>query len=225
METILSNTDIKIKKIESFNDIQNVLYINLKHRIDRKNHVEEQFKNIGFQNPQRVDAIPFPIGAIGCSISHLRCLEIAKENNWDHVLICEDDVYFIVPDLLIKQVNTFLKNHGEWDVLFLGGHNQQQYFSVDESCVQVHQCQCAFSYLVKSHYYDKLMQNMKEGIEMFIKEPENSSLYAIDRYWFRLQEVDNWYLIVPLSVTQLDDYSDIEKQYTNYHCYLLSLQT
>jgi hypothetical protein len=41
-------------------------------------------------------------------------------------------------------------------------------------------------------------------------------LYAIDKYWFNLQKVDNWFLIIPLTVTQREDYSDIEKRPTNY---------
>ena len=35
-------------------------------------------------------------------------------------------------------------------------------------------------------------------------------------YWFRLQQNDKWYLITPLTVTQREDYSDIEKRPTNY---------
>jgi hypothetical protein len=41
-------------------------------------------------------------------------------------------------------------------------------------------------------------------------------LYAIDKYWFKLQQKDNWYLITPLTVTQREDYSDIEERNTNY---------
>ena len=47
-------------------------------------------------------------------------------------------------------------------------------------------------------------------------EPQNHVIYAIDKYWFRLQEKHTWYLIVPLTVVQKEDYSDIEKKQTNY---------
>ena len=211
--------------IKNISDVQHVLYINLQEREDRKQHVEEQLRLVGFQNPERFDAVVMDIGAIGCSMSHLRCLETAREQNWDHVLICEDDVLFLNPELFTQQMNTFLENHDHWDVVFLGGHNNQQYIPVDDSCVQVHKCQTTTGYLVKSHYYDKLIDIMKEGVEMFIKEPHNFSIYAVDRYWFSLQEVDKWFLIIPLSVTQKEDYSDIEKRSVNYHYYLLSLDT
>jgi GR25 family glycosyltransferase involved in LPS biosynthesis len=211
--------------IKNISDVQHILYINLQDREDRKQHVEEQLRMVGFQNPERFNAVVMDIGAIGCSMSHLRCLETAREKNWDHVLICEDDVLFLNPELFTQQMNTFLENHDDWDVVFLGGHNNQQYIPVDDSCVQVHRCQTTTGYLVKSHYYDKLIDIMKEGVEMFIKEPHNFSIYAVDRYWFRLQELDKWYLIIPLSVTQKEDYSDIEKMSVNYHYYLLSLDT
>jgi len=211
--------------IKNISDVQHILYINLQDREDRKQHVEEQLRLVGFQNPERFNAVVMDIGAIGCSMSHLRCLETAREQNWDHVLICEDDVLFLNPELFTQQMNRFLENHDDWDVVFLGGHNNQQYIPVDDSCVQVHRCQCALSYIVKSHYYDKLINNMKEGFENFTKEPSNHSLYAVDRFWFSLQEIDKWYLIVPLSVSQKEDYSNIEKRNVNYHYYLLSLDT
>jgi hypothetical protein len=41
-------------------------------------------------------------------------------------------------------------------------------------------------------------------------------LYAIDKFWFVLQNVDKWFLIIPPTVIQREDYSDIEKRTTNY---------
>jgi hypothetical protein len=40
--------------------------------------------------------------------------------------------------------------------------------------------------------------------------------FAIDKYWFCLQQCDKWYLIIPLTVIQRESYSDIEKKITNY---------
>jgi DNA-binding MltR family transcriptional regulator len=49
-----------------------------------------------------------------------------------------------------------------------------------------------------------------------MENPESPVLYAIDKYWFNLQKIHNWFLIIPLTVTQREDYSDIEKRATNY---------
>jgi hypothetical protein len=40
--------------------------------------------------------------------------------------------------------------------------------------------------------------------------------FAIDKYWFCLQQFDNWYLIIPPTIVQREGYSDIEKRVTNY---------
>jgi hypothetical protein len=77
--------------------------------------------------------------------------------------------------------------------------------------------------LVKNHYFDTIIQNVRDGIKNLMKTPENHVLYAIDKYWFRLQERDRWYLIIPLTVTQREDYSDIEKRITNYSRSMLDL--
>ena len=46
----------EIKDIKTIKDIKNVFYINLKHRTDRKKHVEEQLTSIGLTNFERFDA-------------------------------------------------------------------------------------------------------------------------------------------------------------------------
>jgi len=209
--------------MKSISDIKHAFYINLDTRPDRKTHVEKQLETIGIKG-ERFNAIKLKNGALGCSMSHLKCLERAKQNNWDHVVIVEDDILFTKPNLFKKQLSFFLKNHDNFDVILLAGNNaSRNYIKVDHSCVKVHNCQTTTEYLVKSHYYDTLIQNYKDGIQKLLKEPENHKLYAIDKYWFQLQEKDNWYLIMPLSVVQREDYSDIEKRTTNYKDIMLDL--
>ena len=53
-----------------------------------------------------------------------------------------------------------------------------------------------------------------------MKEQTNSS-YRIDKYWQILQNKDNWYMIIPPSIVQKEDYSDIEKRITNFRKYML----
>ena len=201
--------------ISNISDIKHSFYINLESRPDRKKHVEEQLKIIGIQ-AERFNAIKLPNGALGCSMSHLKCLEIAKENNWDHVLIVEDDIKFLNPELFVNQLNKFLNCHNEWDVVLIAGNNLPPHEIIDNTCVKVSHCQTTTGYIVKSHYYNTLIDNIRNGITNLIKEPSKHFFYAIDKYWFKLQQKDNWYLITPLTVTQREDYSDIEKRPTNY---------
>ena len=209
------NNNIKINSLE---DIKHIFYINLEHRIDRKLHVEEELTKVGLTNFTRFNAIKMPNGALGCSMSHLKCLQLAKENNWPHVLIVEDDIEFLDPTTFINQANKFFNSIDRWDVLLLAGNNIMPYKTIDnnDSCVKVSGCLTSTGYLVSSHYYDKLIQNIKMGITFFMRRPQQKKLYAIDVFWKPLQEVDNWYLLTPLTVIQMEDYSDIEQKKINY---------
>lgn len=201
--------------------IKHTFYINLESRKDRKHLVEKELTLLGI-TPNRFNAIQLENGAIGCSMSHLKCLEIAKQNNWEHVLIVEDDIKFLDPKLFIEQFNK-VWNIRNFDVLLIAGNNVPPYFKIDESCVKVTRCQTTTGYIVMNHYFDTLIQNIREGIGKLMREPSKHVLYAIDKYWFQLQQRDRWLLITPLTVTQREGYSDIEKRNTNYEKALTDL--
>lgn len=208
--------------MNSLLDIKHAFYINLESRPDRKLYVEAEFVKIGIPI-KRFNAIKLSNGAIGCSMSHLKIIEDAKKQQLDHVLIVEDDIQFTNPALFKNQLNLFLKNHAEFDVVLIGGNNAPPFKHVDNSCVKVAKCQTTTGYLVKSHYYDTLIHNYRTGIKKLMQFPAQHILYAIDKYWFHLQEKHDWYLIIPLTVTQREDYSDIEKRQTNYSKAMLDL--
>ena len=208
--------------MNSISDIEHAFYINLHSRPDRRNHVERQLKNIGI-HAERFNAFKMDNGAIGCSMSHLKLIETAKANNWEHILIVEDDILFTDPKLFINQFNKFLSNHKSFDVVLIAGNNIPPYKKIDDTCVQVTHCQTTTGYLVQKHYYDKLITNYKNGILQLMKNPDKPIMYAIDKFWFNLQAIDKWYLIIPLTVTQREDYSDIEKRPTNYTPSMLDL--
>ena len=208
--------------MDSLLDIKHAFYINLESRPDRKVHVESEFVKIGIPI-QRFNAIKLQNGALGCSMSHLKIIETAKDQKLDHVLIVEDDIQFTNPELFKTQFNLFLKNHQEFDVVLIGGNNVPPFKPVDSSCIKVATCQTTTGYLVKSHYYDTLIHNYRNGIKKLMQSPAQHNLYAIDKYWFHLQAKHDWYLIIPLTVTQREDYSDIEKRQTNYSNAMLDL--
>lgn len=203
-------------------DIKHSFYINLESRMDRKKMVEYELQKLGIE-PNRFNAIKLANGALGCSMSHLKCLETAKKNNWEHILIVEDDIKFTNVPLFQKQLNAFLSKHTDWDVILIAGNNMPPYQVIDDTCVKVSRCQTTTGYLVNSHYYDTLINNFKQGIQFLMREPEKHTIYAVDKYWFCLQEKDKWYLITPLTVVQEDGYSDIEKRMTNYKSIMVDL--
>jgi len=197
-----------------------VTYINLERRVDRKENVLTQLAKIGVEAPTRFKAIELENGALGCSMSHLKCVELAKQNDYEYVFICEDDIEFVNPELFLTQLNSFINSTLKWDVAIVAGNNMIPYIPISDYCIKVFNCQTTTGYIVKNSYYDKLIQNYKEGIKGMLKEPNNND-YKIDKYWFRLQQMDNWYLIIPLTIIQKEDYSDIEKKVTNFSKYML----
>ena len=204
--------------LRNFHDITNVVFINLDSRTDRRTHFELQFGNIrlGLQ-PQRFAAIRNADGAIGCSMSHIACMEMAIKKKWDHVLVCEDDATIINPDQLVDQVNHFFNRFNDsWDVLLLAGNNYQPFRQESPEAVRVANCQTATAYLVRRPYFETLLANFREGLGKLKAEPTKQPKYAIDQYWKLLQRTGRWYLIVPISVIQRPDYSDISKQHVNY---------
>lgn len=206
--------------IRGIRGIKNVLYINLDSRVDRKNNVENELRKIGLIG-EKFSAIINEKGHIGCTMSHIRCLEIAKERDLDHILIVEDDILFKNPDIFIDQLNKFLRSNKDFDVLLLAGNNYKPYLYVDEFCIQVNNCQTTTGYLVKNHYYDKLIDNYKVGLKNLIESSKD--IYCIDQYWKNLQKNDKWFLITPLTVTQREGYSNIEKKKVNYDWLMLDL--
>jgi GR25 family glycosyltransferase involved in LPS biosynthesis len=203
-------------------NLQNVYYINLEQRTDRKKHMENQFQQLNW-NGTRIPAIKTPNGAVGCTISHIKCLQMAIQLNLDYIVILEDDIYFLNPTLFCQQLQTTLNSLSNWDVILFAGNNANTYTRINDACVKIKNTQTTTGYMVNKHYFNTLMMNMKEGLSKLIKEPHLHFYYAIDKYWFLLQEKDNWYIVTPLMVTQMEGYSDIEKRNTNYSRAMLML--
>ena len=87
---------------------EHTIYINLEYRKDRLAHVKQELAKIGVPNGgTRFNAVKTANGAIGCTISHIKCLEQAKEQNFPQVFICEDDICFNDPQLLLKNTEQF----------------------------------------------------------------------------------------------------------------------
>ena len=203
----------------SVSDLKYCLYINLESRKDRREHIEQELKSIGIHGI-RFNAIKLQNGRIGCSMSHLKCLQIAKKNNWPYVMICEDDLLFLDKEKAVKHMNEFFKLHSSpsdiWNVMLLAGNNVPPYKKIDNTCIHVSHCQTTTGYIVKNTYYDTLIENIKTGVEKLMKTQASHAMYAIDKYWIQLQKRDIWYLLAPIIAVQREDYSDIEQRTTNY---------
>jgi hypothetical protein len=188
--------------------ILHIIYINLEHRKDRKQQIElelSRFKG----SVERLNATPHAIGGIGCSMSHIRALQRAKQAGWPHVLILEDDAMFTNIEEGEKCLSKLLDE--PYDVILLGGVSA----SYNPFTYRVTSSQTATSYIVHSTYYDTLITNFKSGLEQFIRSG-NYATYALDQYWKLLQPHDKWFLVRPSMCMQRPSYSDIERRNVDY---------
>jgi GR25 family glycosyltransferase involved in LPS biosynthesis len=171
--------------------------------------------------PERVDAIECKNGAIGCALSHIKCIELAKQRNLPYACICEDDILFLKPEQTKKSVSDILNSMVQWDVILLGANIAPPYSKLTNQCMAVRNAQTTTGYIIKRDYYDTLLQNIRTGISglLFYQKPK---IYAIDIFWKKLQKLDKWLIVIPLAVVQRPDYSDIEHREVNYTRHMLS---
>jgi GR25 family glycosyltransferase involved in LPS biosynthesis len=180
----------------------NVIYINLKHRIDRKKSIIKEIEKIN-GIPHLIDAVlNTKCGHIGCGESHILALEYAIQHNFEHVMILEDDFVWIDTD--------FSKCMPiPWDVLLLSKahhwNKPSEYDFLERAC----HATTTSGYIIRRHYYSTLLENFKESVEKMkveLKRHEENCIKenkpftklnycsAIDQNWSSLQDKDIFYM-------------------------------
>jgi len=174
--------------------------INLKERNDKKIYIQNLFKqkNINFefyspekhQNPRR-----------GCLESHLHLIKEAIKNNYEKVLIFEDDVKFI------KSLKSLKEPPTDWNMIYLGGtvHRVMDNKHKGYSRVQTWTTHAYFINLKDKDFVNKLLE-----MESYNEE--------VDRYYLeKIHPNYKCYMTNPMIAIQKEDYSDIEGQEVNYN--------
>jgi len=148
---------------------------------------------------------------------------MAKEKDLDYVVILEDDIQFLQPEkynkMLIDFRNFIESNSLDYDVLLIATNILDRVngvIPINNYIYRVGASYSATGYIVKKHYYDKIIANYKEGLRLLIENPTVAGKYEIDVYWIRLQMVDKWLLLYPRTVNQRESYSDIIKCVADY---------
>lgn len=121
-----------------------IFYINLKRDVERNDYMINQFKQFGITNYERFEAVEctevpdkslwrnfnkqddkYVKGSVGCRLSHLGVLKLAKQRNYKFVMILEDDVMILTDLSGILKENNF--QIGMSDMLYFGGLVERQY--------------------------------------------------------------------------------------------------
>ena len=111
-----------MKQLLSF--VDKAYCINLDSRPERWQSVSEEFSRAGIGDMvERVSAITAQDPRMGCLQSHQLCIREAIEQNFENIVIFEDDVCFVnCPTDFFADVAAFLQTESNWDLFYLGGN-------------------------------------------------------------------------------------------------------
>jgi GR25 family glycosyltransferase involved in LPS biosynthesis len=207
------------------NSIDHVFYINLDRRKDRKEHIEKNvlpFIGIPTKKIYRFPAVDMTKepsrskrGA-GCSLSHLKCWQIAEKNNYEVIMMIEDDFELIVEQdefaetlkkLFDQLPNFVICNLGYNNIAPLREIKNKDFFRCDQ--IQTTSC-----YIAKVSFLKEITPTIKEATGRLLRG-ESYHKNAIDQIWKQFQTNEGWVVSKRLGKQQ-NSYSDIEKTKMEY---------
>ena len=200
--------------------IDHILYINLDSRKDRLDSITNEIKKIDPEGLKttRISAIKHERGAIGCGLSHIKALELAKEKGYKNVIILEDDYTFKTDIKDIKyNFNLLFQKYSDYNICLLAGN----IYRIKRGSDNISQClnvQTTSGYIINERFYQSLIDNFKEGVGKMLDHYRYGEA-EIDQNWKRLQGMDKkFYIFYPKLGQQIASYSDIENRHTDYGC-------
>jgi GR25 family glycosyltransferase involved in LPS biosynthesis len=190
--------------------------INLDHRTDRWAECQEEFTKHNIENVTRLsatygnpDGLPHnmmrePILTnIGVTLSHLRILQYAKENNLDSVVIFEDDVVF-VDDFNDKFNSFFPQIPNDWDMIYFSGTHLGGLESISENVWRTFGTWTTHSYIINKSVYDLFIEKFS------LLEDVVDVTYAQKHPYIKS------YMFLPHITYQRAGISDIQGTYVDY---------
>ena len=196
--------------------IDKIIYINLEHRSDRKEEIETELNNFGLEY-ERFNAINHSSGIVGCGLSHLSVLKLAKEKKYKNILILEDDFTFLVSKEVFSAQIKLLADVN-FDVCMLS-YVLNNYQECEEYpfLLKVLDAQTTSGYVVNESMYDKLIELYSSAIPL-LEQTGMHWIYANDQIWKSLQPDNRWYCFKTRLGKQRPSYSDCTESYADYDC-------
>jgi glycosyl transferase family 25 len=195
--------------------MNNCVYINLDRRTDRREQIEAELARMGIV-ADRFPAISDASPALGCTLSHLSVLKLARERNYPFICVFEDDFEFLVSkeeyDAIIEKIPN------DFDIVMLGWYIFDS-VPYDDTFGKVLKATTTSGYIVNRRFYDTLIQNLEEAVRLF-REHRNdydvNSKYIIDQYWCRIQPDAKWLYSLRRIGKQRPGFSDLLGGFVSY---------
>jgi GR25 family glycosyltransferase involved in LPS biosynthesis len=216
-----NNTCIKIFE----NDIDKILqsidkvyYINLDYRTDRREQIEKELEKMKIPKNkiERFTAINYPNGYIGCTLSHFEIIKNAINNDYNNIIIFEDDFKFIIEyNEFYYMIKTFFEMNIDFKVIMLS-YNLFRSEPYNDLVSYVRDAQTTSGYIVNKKFYHCLYELYYEGAINLLKG-EFASIFTCDQIWKKEQN-GNWFMFNTRIGIQRESYSDIDKKIVKYGC-------
>ena len=204
------NHNIEPKGFDSFDKY---MYINLKHRKDRKKQIENELNKMDIDKNKiiRIDAAREKYnGHIGCCKSHIKALKLAQKLNLNNVVIFEDDFLFTEDKKTIEtKLNHFLNKYKDFDVIQLTTVHIDLKDINDDHIKKVNYATAPSGYIILKHFFNTLiidletaLKKMEEEMKEFDKKngkkvKKYETGHALDQHWSPLQKKSKWYVFSP----------------------------
>lgn len=197
--------------------IEHIFYINLDKRTDRREEIENELRKMNlFEKAERFSAIYHENGAVGCSLSHLEVVKLAKARGYKNYLVLEDDFEFLVDEGSFNiLLNHFFETVNTWDVLMFG-INLPNVQSVKDHIIKLNSGQTTSGYIINERYYDLHIHLLENSAKM-LEKTNNQGLYATDQVWKIFMPIRDFFCFTNRIGKQRPSYSDIEKKFTDYN--------
>ena len=142
--------------------IDKIYYINLKSREDRNEEILGELKlyDISQNKIERFNAIYNNIGCIGCSQSHLEIIKDAFSNDYNNILILEDDFKFVISkETFNNNLSKFFNKYNDnFDVIMLA-YNLLESEDKDDIIGYVKTAQTTSGYIVNKRIFNTLINS------------------------------------------------------------------
>ena len=208
-------------------NIDHLYYINLDKRVDRNQHFVDTVLPLfetcdsDFTRISAVDTTDQPtpdLRAIGCTLSHLKIYELAKQAGYKKFLVLEDDFHPTIDSQELNiRINHLFKHFPDFNICQISYNNAGRLTPKDDIIYTGRDTQTTSGYIIDISFCEVLIPVFELGVEN-LKNGQSARHNACDQIWKRFQtEQNKWYLMKKCGVQQ-SGYSDIEGRKVSYGC-------
>jgi glycosyl transferase family 25 len=164
---------------------------------------------------ERFSAINNTTAGIGCNQSHLKILNLALENNYENVLILEDDFEFLIPqEKFYNLLNKFFEKYkDDYEICYLQ-YNLKIAEEKDELIGLAKKSYTSAGYLINKRIIKDFRDKLEIDTKKLIETGEHWN-YAIDVSWHTFQYNRNVYYFKERVGKQRASYTDLGKEYVD----------